>query len=412
MQRRSILGLAVAQAAKGISRLKITKVEPVVLRSPNSGQRPESLIDMPALGGHTGGPGLANRLDHGSPVRYFGVQQAVLVKITTDQGLIGWGECHAPGSPRVHAAIITDLLGPVLTGQDARQVEPLWERMYSTNRTRGYSTGFTMEAIAGCDLALWDLLGKFTNQPVWQLLGGKYRDRIPAYTSAGTVEQALKAFELGFTAVKMSFGKGTTTRDLEKVKAVSRAIGAKGQLLLDSLGAFKLSEASPLGHELDALGNIGWWEDPLLPEETSGFAALAAQCTTPICAGEELCNRFQFRDYFAARACDIINPDLCRAGGITECRRIAAMADAAGLLWSPHVSTGTALYMSASTQLAAATSNSAILEGGRAHEGPFGNALLREPLVYVPGFAQVPDRPGLGVEFVDRELQKVTVSLP
>ncbi len=410
MQRRALLALAVAQAARGIPRLTITAVEPVVLRTPNTGQKAESLIDPPRFGSHTGGPGLANRLDHASPVRYFGVQQAVLVKITTDQGLIGWGECHAPGSPRVHAAIITDLLAPVLTGQDARHVEPLWERMYSANRTRGYSTGFVTEAIAGCDLALWDLLGKFTNQPVWQLLGGKFRDRIPAYTSAGSVEQALKAFELGFTAVKMSFGKGTTTRDLDRVKAVSQAIGAKGQLLLDSLGAFKLSEAQALGHQLDALGNIGWWEDPLLPEEVSGFAALAAQCTTPICAGEELSNRFQFRDYFAARACDIINPDLCRAGGITECRRIAAMADAEGILWSPHVSTGTALYMSASTQLAAATSNSVILEGGRAHEGPFGNVLLREPLVYTPGFAHVPDRPGLGVEFNDQQLKKVTVS--
>lgn len=410
MQRRSLLALAVARAARGISKLTITKVEPVVIRTPNTGQKPESLIAAPALGSHTGGPGMANRLDHASPVRYFGVQQAVLVKITTDQGLIGWGECHAPGSPRVHAAIITDLLAPVLTGQDARHVEPLWERMYSTNRTRGYSTGFVTEAIAGCDIALWDLLGKFTAQPVWQLLGGKFRDRIPTYTSAGSVEQAQHAFELGFTAVKMSFGKGTTTRDLDRVKAVSKSIGAKGQLLLDSLGAFKLNEASVLGRELDALGNIGWWEDPLLPEEIAGFAALAAQCTTPICAGEELCNRFQFRDYFAARACDIINPDVCRAGGITECRRIAALADTQGILWSPHVSTGTAVYMSASTHLAAATSNSAIVEGGRAHEGPFGNVLIREPLVYTPGFAHVPDRPGLGVEFVESELKKVTAA--
>lgn len=409
MRRRTLLGLAVAQAARGIPRLTITKVEPVVLRSPNRGQKAESLIDAPAMGGQTGGPGLANRLDHASPVRYFGTQQAVLVKITTDQGLYGWGECHAPGSPRVHAAIITDLFAPVLVGQDARQVEPLWERMYSTNRTRGYSTGFVTEALAGCDLALWDLLGKFVNQPVWQLLGGKFRERIPTYTSTGSVEQAMQAFELGFTAVKMSFGKGTTTRDLDRVRAVSKAIGAKGQLLLDSLGAFKLSEASVLGRELDALGNIGWWEDPLLPEEIAGFAALAAQCTTPICAGEELCNRFQFRDYFAAQACDIVNPDICRAGGITECRRIAALADANGILWSPHVSTGTALYMSASTQLAAATSNSVILEGGRAHEGPFGNVLVRDPLVYTPGFAQVPDRPGLGVEFIEKELEKVTV---
>ena len=163
-----------------------------------------------------------------------------------------------------------------------------------------------------------------------------------------------------------------------------------------------------MGRELDRLGNIGWWEDALTPDDLSGYPKLAEALDTAICAGEEGCNRQnQFRDMFAAKAVDIINPDVCRAGGISECRRIAILADANEVLWSPHVSTGTALYMSASLHLAAATPNFVIMEGGGAHTGLLGNRLIREPLDYAPGSARVPDRPGLGIEFDERELQKV-----
>ena len=140
-------------------------------------RRPISLIEMPPIGAMTGGVGLWNRLDHASPSRFHGYTQATLVKISTDQGLTGWGECHAPAAPRVHQAVVSDLLAPILMGQDARDVEPLWEKMYSSQRTRGYSNGFFTEAIAGVDLALWDILGKFTGVPLYRLLGGKFRDQ-------------------------------------------------------------------------------------------------------------------------------------------------------------------------------------------------------------------------------------------
>ncbi len=179
---------------------------------------------------------------------------------------------------------------------------------------------------------------------------------------------------------------------------------------MDSLGAYKLHEAVIVGRQLDELGNIGWWEDALLPEDVSGYAKLADALDTPICAGEEVSNRFQFRDMFLQRAVDIINPDICRAGGITECRRIANMADTHGVLWSPHVSTGTALYISASIHLAAATANSVILEGGASHTRPFGNPLLKKPLEFEPGYAVVPEGPGLGVEFDEEKLARVTVN--
>ena len=120
---------AVARASRGTSPLRITKVESMIVRTPNDNLPADAVIEMPAVGSMTGGPGLWNRLDHASPTRFKGHTQAVLVKITTDQGIVGWGECHAPSAPRVHQTVITDLFAPVLMGQDARNIDPLWERL-------------------------------------------------------------------------------------------------------------------------------------------------------------------------------------------------------------------------------------------------------------------------------------------
>ena len=416
------LGLAAAAPlldrlqATGNGPLEIQSVEAIVIRTPVEDKPPESYIEMPPLGAATGGNGLWNRLDHASPSRFHGATQATLVKITTKQGLVGWGESHAPAAPRVHQAVIHDLLAPILTGQDAREIEPLWEKLYSSQRTRGYATGFFTESIAGVDLALWDLLGKYVEQPLYRLLGGKYRDRIPTYASLGgaTVDDlqrnARALLGRGFSAVKMGLSKGAGTSSLDRVAAASEAIGRDGQLLLESLGAYKIHEARAVGAELDKLPNIGWWEDAVLPEDIAGFAELSAALKTPICAGEEVSNRYQFRDLFAARAVDIINPDVCRAGGVTECRKIAILADVHGVLWSPHVSTGTALYLAASTHLAAHTPNAVIIEGGTLLERPFGNDLLKTPLEWSPGDARVPEAPGIGVELDEGRLQRYVVA--
>ena len=401
--------------AAGSPPVRITKVEPIVIRTPVGDKPPQYYIEMPEVGRTTSGPGLWNRLDHASPSRFRGATQAVLVKIYTDQGIVGWGESHAPAAPRVHQTVITDLFAPILIGQDARNVEALWEKMYSSQRLRGYATGFYTEAIAGIDLALWDLLGKYTGQPLYRLLGGKFRDSVPTYSGIGgstfeaLQQSARERIAQGFSAVKMGLSKGAGTSNIDRVRAVSEAIGGDGQLLLDSLGAYKSHEARSVGEQIDNLPNIGWWEDALLPEDIAGYSALRARLKTPICAGEELSNRFQFRDLFAAKAVDIINPDVCRAGGVTECRKIAILADVHGVLWSPHVSTGTALYLAASAHLAAHTPNAVIMEGGTLLERPFGNRLLKEPLAWKPGEARPPEGPGIGVEFDEERLAEVRV---
>lgn len=415
----SILPISKMEAAqreninRGTSPLKITKVEPIIIASPMIKGSLDEYVEMPPMGTETNRAGIGNRLNHSFPSRTKGSRFTVLVKITTNQGIIGWGEGHAPVAPAVHVKVITDLLAPIILGQDARNVVPLWEKMYSSQRVRGYATGFYTESIAAIDIALWDILGKFANLPVYQLLGGKFRDRIQTYQGAGTPEDAQRSMEEGFAAVKMGYNKSSTD-GIERVAEISEAIGDKGQLMIDSLGAFKLHEAIRVGREFDKLGNIGWFEDALMHDDTGNYPVLAEALDTPVCAGEAVSNRFQFRDLFQNRAVDVINPDVGRAAGITECKRIADMADTYGILWSPHVSTGLCPYVAASIHLAVATPNAVIMEGGNIHSatdvmGSRGNVLLKKPIEFHPGHAVVPEGPGLGIEFDEKELKKVTV---
>ena len=411
----NLMAQAVDRSRTGTSPLKITKIEPFIVRYPKDKTSEDQITDMIPIGTTNEGVGLWKRLDFHSPCRFKRYDQLIFVKITTDQGIVGWGEAHAPNSPRVHKTVITDLLAPVLIGEDARNVEVLWERMYSTQRLRGYATGFFTESIAAVDLALWDILGKYLNVPVYRLLGGKYRDEIPTYmwvngdSIDALKEDTAKKFEQGYTVVKMSLGVTPGTARLDRVAAVSEIAKGKGQVITDSLGSFKVYEAIKLGRQLDEMGNIGWWEDPLMPEDYQGYVQLTEALDTAICKGEVLSNRFQMRDMAASKAVDISNVDICRAGGISETRKMAMIADLYGLMWTPHVSTGSVLYMSASIHLGVSTPNCLIMENQNQVASPLGNILVKEPLEYRPGFAKVPERPGLGIEFNEQELAKVTI---
>jgi L-alanine-DL-glutamate epimerase-like enolase superfamily enzyme len=414
---------AMAQASAinkaGTGALKITKIEPFIIRYPKDTVAESDVVHMAPIGATNEGAGLWKRLDFHSPCRFHGHQQTLLVKVTTNQGIVGWGEAHAVAAPRSHHAEITDLLSPILIGQDARDIDVLWERMRTSQRLRGYSTGSFLESIAAIDIALWDVVGKYLNTPVYRLLGGKYRDEIPTYiwingTSIdGLKEQAAKAISDGYTVLKMSLSQDVQehpgSSNFERVIAVSEAINGKAQVIVDSLGTFKLYEATKIGHDLDRLGNIGWWEDPLMPEDDSGHVELARAIDTPVCKGEGLHNRTQMRDLCAARAMDISNLDVAKSGGISETKKMALIADLYNIMWSPHVSIGSVPYIAASIHLAVATPNCLILENQNQINGPLGNILLKEPIEYRPGYAKVPDRPGLGIEIDEAQLAKVTI---
>ena len=396
--------------------LRITEIEALILRDPPDRKPEDEFVSMTPLGSTTGGLGLWDRLERAETVRQGGYRQTLLVKVFTDQGIVGWGESHAVMTPRVVKTVLTDLFRPILIGRDARRIEALWEKMYSTQRLRGYGTGYFTRAMAGIDIALWDIVGKAAGMPVYQLLGGKFRDSIPTYQGVGggppeEVRQKARALlERGFPNQKMSLakGRGEQARDVNRVIAASEVLAGKGQILVDSLAGYTLAEATRVGRTLDEIENLGWWEDVLMPEDHGGYAILADRMDTPICAGEQYSNRFQFRDLFERRACDIINPDTSRVG-ITETKRIAIMADAYNILFAPHSSMGSAPYRASAIHLCAATPNAVILEGGESYKRAFGNAILKVPLPYKPGSVDVPDRPGLGFEFDEKELRKLVV---
>ena len=367
------------------------------------------------------GGGDARVLNHntGRHVCIYATQaETLLVKITTDSGLVGWGEAHSPPVPRVSQALVEDLLAPQLVGRDPLAVQAHWDRLYNSMRLRGHNTGFMMEALAGVDIALWDLTGKILGQPIYRLLGGPFgvadeaeTVRVPCYASGvpgATLDERLEAAEAfiarGFTAMKLSIGRGSFDEDLEQAEAVARAIAGRAHLTVDAHGCYDARTAVSAARRLEAAG-VRWLEDPLPPEDLDGYAALCAAVDLPIANGETECTRWQFEEKLRRRAADVILPDVCRAGGISETHRIALVADLHNVPWCAHVSTCSSVHLAASLHLAAATPNFAICElPNPLNPNPLGDPLLQQPLRYEAGHLLVPDAPGLGITFDEEAL--------
>ncbi len=338
--------------------------------------------------------------------------EVLLVRVVTDDGLVGWGEAHAPPIPRVAQTLIADLLAPQLIGRDPLAIDAIWDALYASMRLRGYSTGVMLEALAGIDIALWDLAGKALGQPIYTLLGGPYRTRIPCYASGipgRTIEEraaaAQRFAEQGFTAMKASIGRGPLDEDLAGIEALIDSVRGRADVLVDAHGAYDARSAVQAGRRLERAG-AGWLEDPLPPEDVAGYAALCAALDLPVASGETECTRWQFHEKLRRRAADVILPDVCRAGGITEGRKIALVADLFNVPWCVHASISTAVHLAAGLHLAAATPNFLLCEYPSSfHRSPLGNALLVEPLHYEHGHLLVPSGPGLGITFDEPALR-------
>jgi L-alanine-DL-glutamate epimerase-like enolase superfamily enzyme len=336
--------------------------------------------------------------------------QTCLVKITTDDGTVGWGEGHAPLGPRATQAVVEDVLAPLLVGQDALAIERHWERMYGSMRLRGHSAGYQLEALSGVDIALWDLAGRLLDVPVYQLLGGPFRVELPAYASGvpgNTVDERVSAalgfVDAGYTAVKTSIGRGDVDTDLAGVAAIAEALRGQADLLVDAHGACTAENVLYVGRRLQDLG-VYWLEDPLPPEDVDGYVHLAAALDMAIAAGETECTRWQFEERLSRRAVDVILPDICRAGGISEGRRIATVASLHNTRWAAHVSMGSAVHVAAAAHLAAASANFLIFEFSST-PNPIGDQLLTAPLQPECGTLRVPDGPGLGITFDEARLR-------
>lgn len=341
---------------------------------------------------------------------YSAYFETVFVKITTSDGLVGWGEALAPVAPEVAATIIEQLLSPVLIGRNPLDGDVLWSAMYDLMRVRGYYGGFMVDAMSACDIALWDLRGKILKQPVYQLLGGAYRDTIPCYVSGLPRETAEERLELAqtfvakaFNAFKLAAGHGVAN-DTASVKSLRDGLGDDKTILLDAHWIYALDEAIQLGNNLIELG-VGFLEAPLNPEDIDAHVQLAQALAIPIAIGESERTRYNFKPWIVRRGADILQPDVGRAG-ISETIKIAHMAETFNMPVAPHLSVGLGICIGASLHVAAAIPNLYLLE----YQPPvfeIANLLLKIPLVCDAGYYQLPTGVGLGVEIDESKLSNM-----
>jgi D-galactarolactone cycloisomerase len=345
---------------------------------------------------------------------YSPTLDCVMVRLETDSGCVGWGEAKAPVGAEATAQIIQDLLAPLVVGQNPLEVRLHWERMYSAMRVRGHSTGFWLEAISGIDIALWDLAGHLLAQPVYVLLGGAFRDRLRVYASGlpglydgsdDTVLEHLAGLareyvSRGFLAIKMALGHGIEN-DVRAIETVRAAIGSDIDLFVDAAGVYEPQQAIRLGRHLERL-NVGWFEMPIPTDNLPGYIQVAQALDVPV-ALDGLANRFQARDYIGGGGLDVIQPDVCRAGGITESLKMGEVADLYGAACAPHVSIGSGVQFAATLHLGLALPNLLIAEQNMVEGNPLGDPLLKVPMPQpADGYLAAPEGFGLGVQ-VDEE---------
>jgi galactonate dehydratase len=336
----------------------------------------------------------------------------LFLKIDTDAGISGWGEPVLEGRARTVAAFVEEL-ADYLVGKDPSPIEDHWTVLYRGGFYRG--GGVHMSAIAGIDQALWDIKGKALGQPVHKLLGGPVRQRMRVYSWIGgdrpadTAAAAKERAALGFTAVKMN---GTAelgwidshariSAAVGHVAAVRDAVGPDMGIGVDFHGRVYRSMAKTLIRELEPLKPM-FIEEPVLSENAEALAEIAAATTIPIALGERLYSRWDFKPILAAGHVDIIQPDPSHAGGITETRKIAAMAEAYDVALALHCPLGP-IALAANLQLDAVCHNAAIQEQSLGIHYNQGNDLLDylitpEVFRYEEGYVNIPDGPGLGIE--------------
>lgn len=343
--------------------------------------------------------------------------EAVIVRIETDTGIVGWGEGHTPAAPEATKAVIDHLLTDVVLGQDPLDIQPIWEHMYSTMRLRGHSAGFMMEAISAIDIALWDAAGKALGVPVAKLMGGVMRERIPVYASSlprvdistgeegwkGVAEMAGALVDEGHRSIKVKLGIDLG-QDRHVLRAVREAVGKDVSLSVDVNGAYDLPLAQQAGHMMEE-EEVIWLEEPLMPEDRRGYAELAGSLDLTVAGGECLCNRWVFNDFLIDKGFDLVQPDVSRAGGISESKRISDLADSYNVPFAPHVSIGTAIYMAASLHWAAAGPNLMMCEWP-IEQGVVGNGILEEPFAFEDGYVRLSERPGLGLVIDEEALRQ------
>ena len=326
----------------------------------------------------------------------------LFLKLETDEGIIGYGEPILEGKARTVEMAVKEFF-EYLKGKDPRRIEHHWQAMYRWSFYRGGP--IIMSAISGIEQALWDILGKYLGQPIYQLLGGAVRDKIKLYAGVGgetseeCVEKAEKRMKEGFKAIKIAPFDAMRIVDIprkikdavEKVAAVREAVGDSVDIGIDCHGRLSPSMAILAAKELEPYHPM-FLEEPCLPENVDAMVRVAQSTSIPIATGERLFTRWGFREILEKQAASILQPDLCHAGGIFECRKIAAMAEVYYAAIAPHNPLGP-IALAACLQLDACTPNFLIQEHATLGEG-----YLKRPFNLEDGYVRVPNEPGLGIE--------------
>jgi D-galactarolactone cycloisomerase len=387
--------------------MKISKIETIILKVPLGSQR------------------------FYSSQCAFPERNSMLVRITAENGLTGWGECGQYGPAEPVAACIEHVLAPRVIGRDVHPTQ-LWEEMYAGTRDFGQK-GSYIEAISGIDIALWDLLGRHLKAPVSTLLGGACRTSIGSYATGcyyrgedhldyreslpKLAAEAKSYVDAGFRMLKIKVGLLRIEQDVERVAAIRDAIGKEVELLVDANHSYNAFNAVRMAKEL-ARFDVRWFEEPVPPEDRSGYREVRKFSLIPVAGGECEYTRYGFRDFISEGCVDIVQPDVCVCGGLSEFMKIHALASSFGIAVIPHV-WGSGIALAAALQAIAVLplfphtanpvglQNEPVIEYDRNHN-PLRDDLLVEQFTLVDGRVPVPQTPGLGVTVKEDVLKKYT----
>lgn len=335
-----------------------------------------------------------------------------VVFVYTDTGHTGVGSVYT--HPGLATLIIERQLAAPLRGQDPREVESLWQRMYELTRWYGRK-GAAMSAIGAIDTACWDLRGQALDKPVWKLLGAE-RPTCPAYASAllwkdhvsQLGEEAERHLSHGFRRMKMRLAR-TEEYDAEAVRAVRKVLGSDHDLVVDASMRYNVPLARRMGKVLEE-NRVFWFEEPFAPEDLDSYATLRGSVVTRVAAGENEFGVQGFRELIRGRCVDIVQPDASRCGGISEVVKVADLAAEARLAFAPH-SWSDAIAIIANAQVVASRSNGLTVEVDQT-ENPFIDELLVEPLYIRDGMLSLNRRPGLGIQVNRQTLERYRLTNP
>lgn len=359
--------------------------------------------EVPYLGPLKDGEAINERgylIRRGNKTIYPDRDMTVLVRLTGESGQVGWGETYGITAPEATAAIIRDLLAPVLRGRCPSDVSAIWDDLYDMQRVRGYHSGYYVDALAAVDIAIWDLYGRATGLSVAQLLGGKRRKTIPAYISglpSRTVQEkcelAVEWQAKGYDSFKFAAAV-SDAGIVAEMAALREALGPDARICADMHWKFEAAEAIRLIHQL-APHDLWFAEAPVEPEDIPGLARVAQSVSVPVAAGEEWRTVFEVRPRLAAGAISILQPEMGHTG-ITQFSRISVLAQSYHKQIIPHATISTGIFMAASLQASAASAKVV------AHE--YQHSVFDRNLRFLMGdmgcengFYRVPEGPGLGV---------------